>query len=85
MFASLAGRTAIVTGASKGIGRGIARRFGAVGCNVLVVARSFEGAASAAREIQDAGGVASAAAIDVSDPEQATRMAANSHRALWRD
>ena len=76
MFASLAGRTVVVTGASKGIGRGIARRFGAIGCNVLVIARSFEGAASVAREIQDAGGVASAAAIDVSDPEQTARMAA---------
>ena len=76
MFGSLAGRTAVVTGASRGIGRGIARRFGSVGCNVLVIARSLEAAESVAREILDAGGAASAAALDVSDPEQAPRMAA---------
>jgi short chain dehydrogenase len=40
MFNSLAGRTAVVTGASKGIGRGIARRLGEVGCSILVVARN---------------------------------------------
>ena len=39
MFASLDGRTAIVTGGSKGIGRGIAARLSEVGVNVLVVAR----------------------------------------------
>jgi 3-oxoacyl-[acyl-carrier protein] reductase len=32
MFASLAGRSVIVTGASKGIGRGIAKRFAEAGC-----------------------------------------------------
>ena len=76
MFGSLAGRTAVVTGASRGIGRGIARRLGSVGCNVLVIARSLEAAESVAHEILDAGGAASAAALDVSDPEQAPRMAA---------
>ncbi len=38
MFASLAGRVVVVTGASKGIGRGIAKRFGEIGCRVVVVA-----------------------------------------------
>mgnify|MGYP002040858496 CR=1 FL=1 len=38
MFASMQGRTAIVTGASRGIGRGIAARFAAAGMQVLVVA-----------------------------------------------
>ena len=39
MFDSLEGRSAIVTGASKGIGRGLARRFGRAGCHVMVVSR----------------------------------------------
>ena len=40
MFTSLQGRSAIVTGGSKGIGRGIATTFAASGVNVLVTARS---------------------------------------------
>ncbi len=34
MLTSLSGKTVIVTGASKGIGRGIAKRFGLAGLNV---------------------------------------------------
>jgi 3-oxoacyl-[acyl-carrier protein] reductase len=40
MLKSLAGKTVIVTGASRGIGRGIAVRFGQAGINVLVVSRN---------------------------------------------
>ena len=41
MFTPLRGRSVIVTGSSKGIGRGIARRFALAGCKVLVVALTF--------------------------------------------
>ena len=41
MFKPLQGRTAIVTGASKGIGRGIACRLGEAGVNVMVVSRTI--------------------------------------------
>ena len=75
MFTSIAGQTAIVTGASRGIGRGIAMRLGSVGCNVLVISRSSEGAERVVSEIKAAGGSASADAIDVSDPDQSPRMA----------
>jgi 3-oxoacyl-[acyl-carrier protein] reductase len=75
MFKSIAGRTAIVTGASRGIGKGIARRLGEVGCDVLLVSRSLDAAEAVASEIKAAGGTASAAAIDVSDPNQAPRLA----------
>ena len=51
MFRSLEGKTAIVTGASKGIGRGIARRFGEAGLNVLVVSRTIGDAEKVAAEI----------------------------------
>src|SRR3954451_431576 len=67
MFKSLAGRTAVVTGASKGIGRGIARRLGAVGCSVLVVARNTAETENVVREIMQAGGKASAFRADVAD------------------
>src|SRR5262245_65480926 len=76
MFKSLAGRTAVITGASKGIGRGIARRLGAVGCSVLVVARNTVESESAAREITEAGGRASAFSADVANESETKAMAA---------
>ncbi|MDQ0503708.1 3-oxoacyl-ACP reductase FabG [Xanthobacter agilis] len=72
MLKALAGRTVIVTGGSKGIGKGIARRFGAAGLNVLVVSRSLTEAQATAAEI---GPNASGFAADVSDPEQCKAFA----------
>ena len=51
MLKSLQGKTVIVTGASKGIGRGIAKRFGQAGLNVLVVSRHLDEAKKVAGEI----------------------------------
>ncbi len=73
MFRSLSGRTVIVTGGSKGIGRGIAKRFGAAGLNVLVVSRTLADAERVAAEI---GANASACVADVADPAACERMAA---------
>jgi 3-oxoacyl-[acyl-carrier protein] reductase len=75
MFKSLAGRTAVVTGASKGIGRGIARRLGAVGCSVLVVARNTAETENVVREIMQAGSKASAFRADVADESAMKLMA----------
>jgi 3-oxoacyl-[acyl-carrier protein] reductase len=72
MFKSLKGKTAIVTGASKGIGRGIARRFGEAGVNVLVVSRTIGDAEKVATEI---GPNAQAFAADVSNPDDCAAMA----------
>ncbi|MBL8577025.1 MAG: 3-oxoacyl-ACP reductase FabG [Mesorhizobium sp.] len=72
MFKSLKGKTAIVTGASKGIGRGIAGRLGEAGLNVLVVSRTIADAEAVAREI---GPNASPFAADVSGPEGCAAMA----------
>jgi 3-oxoacyl-[acyl-carrier protein] reductase len=76
MFSPLKGRAVIVTGASKGIGRGIALRFGAAGCRVLVVARHLSEAQQVVAEIVAAGGVAQAFAADVTQPAQMQDMAA---------
>jgi 3-oxoacyl-[acyl-carrier protein] reductase len=75
MFTSLKGRSVIVTGASKGIGRGMALRFGAVGCSVLVVSRDQAAAGAVAEEIRRGGGMAHAFAADVSRPEDMEAMA----------
>jgi 3-oxoacyl-[acyl-carrier protein] reductase len=75
MFTSLKGRSVIVTGASKGIGRGIARRFGLAGCQVLVVSRKFEEVERVAAEIVAAGGTAEALAADVTRQADMQAMA----------
>jgi 3-oxoacyl-[acyl-carrier protein] reductase len=71
MFKSLQGKTAVVTGASKGIGRGIARRLGEAGLNVLVVSRTLADAEKTAAEI---GASASAYAADVTRPDDCAAM-----------
>jgi 3-oxoacyl-[acyl-carrier protein] reductase len=76
MFASLAGRSVIVTGASKGIGRGIAKRFAEAGCRVVVVARSGEAAKRVAEDIATMGGAAIPIAADVSTEAGVHAMAA---------
>ena len=50
MLTSIKGRSVIVTGGSKGIGRGIANVFGAQGAKVLIAARNMEGAEAAAAD-----------------------------------
>ncbi|BBK33581.1 3-oxoacyl-[acyl-carrier protein] reductase [Stella humosa] len=72
MFAPLAGRSVIVTGGSRGIGRGMAMRFAAAGCRVLVAARDRTAAEATAAEIVAAGGTALGLAVDVAD-EAATK------------
>lgn len=76
MFTSVEGRSVIVTGGSKGIGNGIARVFAKNGAKVLVVGRNGADAETAAKEINNAGGTASAFAADVADKSGAEAMAA---------
>lgn len=69
-------KAAIVTGASRGIGRGIARVLGREGFAVGAVARSRDLLDEAVREIREAGGTAAAAPCDLRDPaatEEAVR------------
>jgi 3-oxoacyl-[acyl-carrier protein] reductase len=75
MLTSIRGRSVIVTGASKGIGKGIARVFAAQGAQLLIAARDLSQAEAAAAEIRTRGGVASAVAVDVSRAEDNALMA----------
>ena len=59
-------KSVIVTGGSKGIGRGIAKIFAREGAKVLLVGRRSDFGEQAAQEIVDAGGVASFLRADVS-------------------
>jgi 3-oxoacyl-[acyl-carrier protein] reductase len=62
----LSGRVALVTGASRGIGRAIALGLGAQGATVLAAARA-DNAQGTAQDIQAAGGKSEALALDVTD------------------
>jgi 3-oxoacyl-[acyl-carrier protein] reductase len=75
MFTSLKGRGVIVTGASKGIGRGIALGFASAGCQVLVVSRHLGEAEAVADEIIAAGGSALGLAADVTRQVEMQAMA----------
>jgi NADP-dependent 3-hydroxy acid dehydrogenase YdfG len=65
--ATLAGRVAVVTGASSGIGEATAKRLAASGARVAVLARRAERLENLAKEIEQAGGTALAVAVDVTD------------------
>ena len=69
-----AGRTVIVTGSSKGIGKGIAKVFAEAGANVLLTSRHYDEAEAAANEIIAAGGVAYPFAGDVSVEADVIKM-----------
>lgn len=74
-----------MTGASRGIGKGIAQVFARAGAKVLIVARNGRQAEAAAGEIIAAGGVATPFTADVTNTEQmreAARMAATRHGGL---
>ena len=68
-------RTCLVTGASRGIGRGIAEEFGAHGADVVVNYRSSEAEAHEVVDaIEDAGGSAIPVRADVADLDQVREM-----------
>lgn len=68
------GRTAVITGAARGIGRAIAGGFAAGGAHVVVSDMDEAAAAAAAKEITAAGGRASSLGVDVTDGEQVAAL-----------
>ena len=75
MFTPIKGKNVVVTGSSKGIGKGIAKVFGLSGANVLVVSRNITSAQITANEIKQAGGSAEAIAANVSSWTEMQKMA----------
>jgi 3-oxoacyl-[acyl-carrier protein] reductase len=73
MFSSLQGRSALVTGGSKGIGRGIAETFAAAGVDVLVTARNQTDLDATVAGLAEQPGRVSGLRADVSNPEDCRR------------
>jgi len=74
MLTSIKGRAAIVTGGSKGIGRGIARVLAAQGARVMIASREESTARTAVDELVAAGGTADSKVCDVSDWDSVQAM-----------
>ncbi|MDQ2051594.1 beta-ketoacyl-ACP reductase [Natronolimnohabitans sp. A-GB9] len=80
---SMEGRTCVITGSARGIGRGIAEYLGEEGANVVVNYRSSEAAAEEAVDaIETAGGSAVAAQADVANREEVEHMREVCHEAF---
>jgi 3-oxoacyl-[acyl-carrier protein] reductase len=72
----LSGRTALVTGASRGIGRAIALRLAQFGAGLLLVARDERALDVVQQQIEDAGGSADILLCDLTSSSQISKIAA---------
>lgn len=72
----LAGKTALITGASRGIGRAVASGYAAAGASLALVARSTDDLDQVRAEIEAAGGRAFSLSCDVTDRDAVRAMVA---------
>lgn len=82
MSARLAGRACVITGASRGIGAAIARRFAAAGAAVGLTARSAPDLARLADELRAAGATVATATADIGRSDEVDAMARDLGAAL---
>jgi NAD(P)-dependent dehydrogenase (short-subunit alcohol dehydrogenase family) len=81
---SLEGKVAVITGASRGIGRAIALRLAGAGAKVIVSSRKLEGVQAVADEIKSAGGEALAVQAHVGRPDDVTALVAQTVETFGR-
>jgi NADP-dependent 3-hydroxy acid dehydrogenase YdfG len=80
----LEGLVAVITGASSGVGRAIARQYAREGARVALIARGLDGLWAAAREVEALGSRALVLALDVSDAAAVNEAAAEVVKAWGR-
>jgi NAD(P)-dependent dehydrogenase (short-subunit alcohol dehydrogenase family) len=71
----LSDKTALVTGASRGIGAATAKSLAAAGAHVILVARKVKALEAVEDEIHGAGGSSTIAPLDLMEPDAVTRLA----------
>lgn len=81
---SLTGKTAVVTGASSGIGRAIAEKLGGAGAHVFLAGRTQPAMEESKTRIEGAGGRATVATLDVRDVKQVQVLVQSAVRATGR-
>ena len=74
MDLALDGHVALVTGASRGIGKGIAAALAQEGCKLVICARGAETLAETAEELRAGGAAVRALARDVTEPDAAAQI-----------
>jgi NAD(P)-dependent dehydrogenase (short-subunit alcohol dehydrogenase family) len=74
---ALADKTALVTGAGRGLGHGVARGLAAYGATVLAVARTESELAELAETVRSAGGVIETIVVDLASPAETARLASD--------
>lgn len=70
----LEGKTALITGGGRGIGRAIALAYAAQGCQVVVAARTADEVIETARLAEEAGGLAMPVGCDVTHPDTPDKL-----------
>src|SRR5207249_2186523 len=80
----LTGKTAIVTGASSGIGRAIAEHLGAAGADTYLAGRTLSAMEESKARIDKAGGRATVVSLDVRVPQQVQDLVARAVRETGR-
>lgn len=78
----LSGKTALITGSSRGIGRAIAEAMARLGAKVVISSRKAEACETVAEAVRQAGGAATAIACNVGDKSQLEALVAQARAAF---
>lgn len=84
MAGRLEGRIALITGASRGIGAAVARRFAAEGAHLILTARTVGGLEEVDDDIQGMGGMATLIPADLKEMDQIDQMGGAIHQRFGR-